>query len=275
MRILIDHFFALNLEIRAAILLALLIVIFWWMLGRKLLWVASVLPYLLRKIFRYVYILIEIPVCFIHKKLGTSFYKLDNGMSGTGQIVDSFFEKWYQRWHNARKKYIIFSLIIYFILIFWICAPFGYKKEAEGFLSGKNVYLELENGLLGLLKKYNWYQEKDSIAYVSNQPDKSAMDATIAEEQKVSRDIMLIVSTAYLPLDIRDVPSVEDCEILAQADKGSIVVWRGDMAFGPGDSGHIEPWVKVETGNGIIGWARLNYLCPQNLEDFEMTLRVE
>ncbi len=266
----INNFLSLSLEMRAGILLALMVIIFWWILGRKVLWIASGLPYLLRKLFQYVYMLIEIPVCFIHKKLGTSFYKLDNGMASVGQIIDLFFEKWYSLWHFQRKKYIIPSLIVYFVLIFWICIPSDANKEGAGLLSGKNVYLKVENGLINQMKKHNWYQEKTDTAYVSNQAEEPAK-----ETQKISRDIMLIVCTTYSPLDIRDIPSVKDCEILDRADKGSIVLWKGDIAFGTGDSGNIEPWVKVETVNGITGWARLNYLCPQKEEDFELTLRVE
>jgi len=35
----------------------------------------------------------------------------------------------------------------------------------------------------------------------------------------------------------------------------------------------IEPWVKVETLDGTVGWARLIYLCPAYEKDFELKLQ--
>ena len=97
----------------------------------------------------------------------------------------------------------------------------------------------------------------------------------IFEIEQNSRDIVLVVVTANDPLTIRNIPSIENCETLARVEKGSTVIWKGNMAFGKGSNGDTEPWVEVESLDGTIGWARLKYLCPEDEEDFELTLWVE
>ena len=78
------------------------------------------------------------------------------------------------------------------------------------------------------------------------------------------------VITREDPLSIRDIPSVENSEILENVEKEKEVLWKGEIAFGSGVKGNIEPWIKIETSKGTVGWARLIYLCPVNEKDYDL-----
>lgn len=269
MQVILEKFISMDLEIRAMVLLGFVIIIFWWLLGKKIAWTASVVPYLLKKFFECIYVLIEIPICLLHKKIGTAFVGVDNGMALLGQKVDFFLETWYCSWHYCKKKRILCSLVIYGILIGWICLPHFIETNNTKLLYGQKKYLEIENGIITYLKKDNKIEsvltasDLISIGSITNK-------LNIIKDEKQFRNILLVVATEKTPLSIRDVPSIQNYKILDKVSKGSIVIWKGELAFGTGSNDKIEAWVKVETDNGIAGWTRLKYLYPKNKSDFEL-----
>ncbi len=266
MKAFISHFFSADIRIRAAVLIALFIIIFWWGLGKVIIRLASFFPYLLRGVFRGVYLLIEAPVCWIHGKVGSFFYRIDNGLSGVGDKIDTFLERWYMRWNNPTNKHTFLSIVIYFILLIWICIPYHAEETDIKSFSGQAVYLRVENKLTDLLESHNLYGEQidEAINYEEPEPE---------EKEQFTEGIVMKVITQKDPLSIRDIPSTENCKTLENIEKENTVIWKGDIAFGSGRNGSIEPWIKVETPNGTLGWARLIYLCPVNEKDFELKLQ--
>lgn len=116
-------------------------------------------------------------------------------------------------------------------------------KEIPELLCGQKVYLRIEESLIKTLEKNGWYEKAVEV-----EETLADSEEKIFEVEKNPRDIVLVVVTANDPLTI--------------------------MAFGKGSNGDIEPWVEVKSMDGIIGWARL-YLCPEDEDDFELTLWVE
>lgn len=160
MKNLISYFFLADIRIRAAVLIALFIIFFWWILGKPIIRLASFFPYLLKGIFRGIYLLIEAPVCWIHEKVGSFFYGIDNGLSGTGEKIDILLERWYVSWKKPVNSHIAFSVVIYGILLIWICAsPNTEGIETKSF-NGQAVYLKVENKLTDWLEAHNLYGHK-------------------------------------------------------------------------------------------------------------------
>ena len=78
-----------------------------------------------------------------------------------------------------------------------------------------------------------------------------------------------MVSGVSSSLLVRDMPSMEDCEVLERLVNGDMVIWRGEMRFSEAEDEHVEPWVKVVTEEGTEGWSRLFYLHPEEHADME------
>lgn len=160
MKTLISLFFHADIRIRAAVLIALFIMVFWWILGRTIIHIASFFPYLLKKFFRGIYLLIEAPVCMLHEKVGSFFYGIDNGLSDIGEKIDNFFERWYMGWKNAVNRHITLSVVIYGILLFWICASNHTEGIQAKLFNGQAAYLNLENKLTDWLEVHNLYDQQ-------------------------------------------------------------------------------------------------------------------
>ena len=157
MKTLISYFFLADIRIRAAVLIALFIIVFWWILGKVIVRLASFFPYLLKRIFRGIYLLIEAPVCWIHERVGSSFYEIDNGLSGTGKKIDTFLERWYTNWKNPVNSHIVLSIMIYGILLIWICVSHDTEGTEEKAFNGQAVYLKVEDKLTDWLEAHNLY----------------------------------------------------------------------------------------------------------------------
>ena len=154
MKTFISHFFLADIRIRAAVLIALFIIVFWWILGKIIIRLASFFPYLLKSIFRWIYLLIEAPVCWIHEKVGSFFYGIDNGLSGIGEKIDTLLERWHTSWKKPVNRHIALSVVIYSVLLIWICAS-HYTEEIETkSFNGQTVYLKVENKLTDWLEAH-------------------------------------------------------------------------------------------------------------------------
>ncbi len=181
MKTLISHFFLADIRIRAAVLIALFIMLFWWILGKAIIRLASFFPYLLKSIFRGIYLLIEAPVCWIHERVGSFFYGIDNGLSGIGEKIDTFLERWYTSWRNPVNSHIALSVVIYGILLIWICASHHAEGIEAKLFNGQAVYLKVENKLTDWLEAHNLYgQQIEKIANF----EESEQEEEIALEEK-------------------------------------------------------------------------------------------
>lgn len=179
MKNLISHFFLADIRIRAAVLIALVIVLFWWILGKTIIRLASFFPYLLKNIFRGIYLFIEAPVCWMHERVGSFFYGIDNGLSGIGEKIDTLLERCYTRWKNPVNSHITLSVVIYSILLIWICASHHTEDIEMNPFNGQALYLKVENGLTEWLEAHNLYgQEREEAAIFeeSEQEESVALD---------------------------------------------------------------------------------------------------
>lgn len=266
MKTFISMFFSMDIRIRATVLVALVIVIFWWILGKIIIRFASIFPYLLKGVFRGVYILIEAPVCWLHERTGSLFYGVDNGLANVGAKIDFFLGQWHMRWRNLQNRRIILSIVIYCAFLFLIYIPYDAENAGVNSFRGDTVYLWVERKLADFLEAQNLYGGRIEEAASYSEPEET-------EEEGDAEGVIMKVITKNDPLSIRNIPSEDECEILEQVERENTVIWKGEMAFRSGRNGLTEPWIKVETLAGTVGWARLIYLCPMNENDFELKLQ--
>lgn len=176
MKTLISHFFLADIRIRAAVLIALFTMVFWWILGKAIIRLISFFPYLLKSIFRGLYLLIEVPICWMHERVGSFFYGIDNGLSGIGEKIDTLLERWYASWKNPVNSHIPLSVVIYGILLIWICASHHTAGTEVKSFNGQAVYLKVENKLTGWLEAHNLYgqQIEETVIFEESEQEETA-----------------------------------------------------------------------------------------------------
>lgn len=267
----VNKFMLLPLWGRAAILLFLLIIVFGSIFWKVILWFLSVIPFLLRFIFRYLYLLTEIPVAALHKRFGAGFQNIDNQLSYIGERIDLVLEGWYKAWHWPKEFHFGKVLLIYILCMIAIVLPAFIKTDNNVVKVGETIYSKYEGALLLQFEKQGWYDPNKAVAvnYIE-QPEDNKIEVELFETS-------LIVTGIRTSLLVRDAPSMTDGSILGRLQNEDTVLWHGEMCFSETDNGQIEPWVKIITVDGIEGWSRLNYLYPieyENLE-FEVYLKEE
>lgn len=77
------------------------VVIFGALFGRYLLRLLSIVPFLLDKFFRAVYIIIEYPIDLLHRKYGGCFCDIENFVAEAGRKIDGLMLGWYGSWRHV------------------------------------------------------------------------------------------------------------------------------------------------------------------------------
>lgn len=260
MKTLISHFFLADVRIRAAVLIALFIMIFWWVLGKAIIRLASFFPFLLKRIFRGIYLLIEAPVCWIHERVGSFFYGIDNGLSGIGEKIDAFFERWYTSWKNPINSHIALSVVIYCILLIWICTSHQTEGiEAKSF-NGQAVYLKVENKLTDWLQTHNLYGQQ--IEEVANfEKSEQAEGAALEEIEPVS---ILLNERGKRGSNIRSETDLDnDNNIIGGVNAESVILYRDEWTH---DGERY--WIRVYIpDDDMEGWLSGNLVEREQLEE--------
>lgn len=260
MKTLISHFFLADIRIRAAVLIALFIIFFWWILGKVIIRLASFFPYLLKKFFRGMYLLIETPVCWIHERIGSLFYGIDNGLSGIGKKIDTFLEQWYTGWRNPVNSHIVLSVVIYGILLIWICASHYTEGIETKPFNGQAVYLKAENKLTDWLEAHNLYGQQ--IEEVDNFGEPELEEEAAFEEKE----------PVYIRLNERgkrgsnirsEIDLNNDNNIIAGVNAESEILYLNEWTY---DGERY--WVRVHiSDNDVEGWLSGNLIETEQLEE--------
>ncbi len=269
----IFYYLSLPTPIRAAVLM-LPFLFLWALLGKKILFVLSLIPYILSLLFEKVYIIVELPFSLLHRTLGGIFHKIENYLSKVGKGIDKGIIKWYSSWHNAKCSYLGRAFLICFILIVYITLPQFIRTEYIIVNFGEKLYLEGESRLTAWLEKQVLSDSSESVT-ADMESQGSKMDCDDSENNLLFEEDFeerFIVEGLKSSLLLRDIPSVRDSVTLARLHNGDIVIWKGQLIFSEVD-GRVEPWIKITTSEGLEGWSRLLYLHPEIYEnnEFKMT----
>lgn len=249
---------------------ALTLVMFWLVLllvRIPLLKILSLIPFLLKWMFRAVYLLLEWLVSILHKRLGGMFYRLDNGLSTLGKRVDGWLERWYGAWDKSKSwnpYTALVTLVALVCYLYVILPPMLHEEGGRWQTKGWSAYLWVEDSFVGWMADQGWY--------VPNTPDNNPDVSSVSGELEPIQEVVQISLTVYgvtNVLVIRDIPSTVESTTLDKLPNGAVVNWHGELTFGLAE-GRQEAWVKVTTDSGVEGWGRLNYLHPD--EDTELTL---
>lgn len=266
----LTEFFSWPLWGRAALVMGALLLIL-LIVRIPLLKIISLPPFLLKQIFRFIYLLLEWLVSVLHRLLGGAFYRVDNGLAALGEQTDTKLGRWYEAWHNPKswKPYAALTVTALTLCYLFIVIPPTLQIEEGGWQTkGWAAYLWAEDTFIGWLAEHGWY-----ISAVRSDTQNDPLDDEPANsEPEPLQETFQLFLTVYRVssfLAIRDIPSTQGSTTLGKLNNGAVVSWNGELAFGPAENGQ-ETWAKVTTDSGIEGWTRLRYLHPE--ESMELIL---
>ncbi len=254
-----DVYLACPYEIRVVVWILLLVLVLWRFVGRLTCRILSVVPWGLRRLSRGIYLMLEIPVAALHKQYGLVFSKIDSHLLQVAERVDLALDKWIRSWKSyegLRPGRALLTCAICFVLVTF---PRYFQWSNSILRFGNTIYTRYEACIVNLAQRIEWEEPQEADAEI----EPPAVDHT---EEPKAQDITLIVSGVNSSLLVRDVPDVNDCEVLARLYNGDQVTWSGQITFAEADN-HVEPWVRIMTADGIEGWSRLFYLHPESYVD--------
>ena len=257
----INYLIDLPFGLRVAIVLFFLIFVVWKLLGKRILWIFSIIPLLLKQIFRVLYLVIQTILDILHKKIGWIFATADEKFAEMGEKADAKLEKWYQQWQGVQKPKFKECFLIYAICCLLIILPSYIKTDNKVVKAGESIFFSCEEVILKYLSKCKWYNSQEELTLGEDWFQKASVDNIKKNEFGVA----LIVSGLNSTLLVRDIPDKENSEVLGNLYNNDYVIWTGEMAFSYVDN-RVEPWAKIIMEDGTTGWSRMDYLYPLEYE---------
>lgn len=257
----INYFIDFPFGIRVAIVLFLAIFVIWKLLGSKILWILSFIPFLVRKISLGLYVLIQEVLHILHKRIGWIFGTADREFVNVGKGIDERIGIWHNKWKTASKPKWKSCLLAYIIGCVIIIVPSYLKIDSKIIKAGENGFLLCEEIFQKQIAKSEWYdpQKKSTLG----EGLFKASDAGNA--WKSGFETTLMVAGLNSSLLVRDIPEVENSVILDRLYNDDCVTWNGEIAYSYVEN-RVEPWAKITMENGTMGWSRMDYLYPVQYE---------
>lgn len=257
-----NGFFSFPIEVRAAIaiLLALAILL---ILYNPILKLLSLIPFLLKKLFRAIYRLLECTISALHKLFGGGFYSVGNVLAANGKKIDTRLESWYSAWHKPKSAGVYIAVLVVLCLVCYlsVISPSVFHTECDDWKAkGWTVYTHAEAAFSNFAEERGWYD-----------PSLTASVPVDEEEQESLPPIQIPVTVMAEVLFLRDAPSTLDSTSLYSASYGEVLMWNGKLAFGYIE-GYLEPWIYVSAESGQEGWCRFYYLLPNENSEFTLML---
>lgn len=244
-----------------------IVFVLWRLLGRAILWILSILPFILEKIVILYYHIIEFPISILHKKFGGNFYKADKAAAKFCGRIDSAIHCWYHVWHTKYQFKLKRAITVYCLLLIIIIVPSFVSGKNEVLSIGETIYLSGENFVIRYLDKQEEYLAVQKEMEESNRHQET--------ENVMAQDvgIGMIVYGVKSSLLVRDIPDMNEGVTLDRLKNKDRVEWTGELVFAETENNKIEPWVKVKTEGNIEGWSSMYYLYPEDHEELELYTR--
>ena len=258
----VNYLISLPFSLRVAIGVFLFVFVV-WKLGRKIiLRILSIIPFLVKRIFLGIYLLIDTILSVLHKRIGWIFVTADEQFGEVCEKVDCKIERWYTKWRGAERAKIKECFLIYIISCLIIIIPSYIETDNRIIKVGENVYLKCETFILKNIRESRWYDSQKELSEGKDWLQKAGINGVYEGEFQTT----LVVTGLKSTLLVRDIPNKEMSVTLDKLCNGDCVIWRGETAFSYVDN-KVEMWAKITLENGIIGWSRMDYLYPLDYEN--------
>ncbi|NBI17214.1 copper amine oxidase N-terminal domain-containing protein [Neglecta sp. X4] len=159
----IETFLSWSLAGRTACVLFLIVFLLGLLVEKYLLRLLSFIPFLLDKLLRGLYILIEFPINVLHKKHGGIFYDMENGIVHATEKIDAGLTRWHTRWLHAKTSVLLVSALYLAAVLFVGVIPSLAGSMDAPIAKGGKLYLQLESKLVEQAEAHGWYTAPERI----------------------------------------------------------------------------------------------------------------
>lgn len=153
-----ETFLSLPVGGRAAIFIGI-IILMWCVLGQILLNIASVLLLPLKYFFMGIYMLFEIPVSILHKKFGSIFGKIDQGLTTVTEKLCVFTEKLRNKMKNPQTIYRKWFCVAYLIIAAYLLIPIAANLTEKPFTFWQEAYVKKETAFIQWMDDNGWFDK--------------------------------------------------------------------------------------------------------------------
>ena len=157
MRALADAFLEVPIGGRAAIFIGI-IVLLWCVFGKLILKLASILPWGFKKIFIWIYMLLEMPIGALHSKFGGIFGGIDQGLANISESVCAFMDKLLRKMNRPQTIYRARFLVAYLLLLAYLIIPMCANLTEKPFTFWQKSYIKSETKAVEWMNDNGWLE---------------------------------------------------------------------------------------------------------------------
>jgi hypothetical protein len=156
---LINDFLSIPVGGRAAIFTGILLLL-WFAFGRLILKLVSILPWILKKIFFGIYLVLEIPVSILHTKFGSIFGKIDQWLTTQTEKVFNFMEAMFRKMNKPKTIHSKWAFVIYLILAAYLLIPISANLTEKRFTFWQKSYVNKETEIIQWMDNKGWFERQ-------------------------------------------------------------------------------------------------------------------
>lgn len=158
MRDLVEAFLSIPVGGQATMFFGVLFLL-WCILGRLLLKLASIFPWLLKKISFGIYMILEFPVSILHSKFGSVFGDIDQGLTTGTEKVCEFMDKLFGKMNKPKTIYGGWAFVIYIVIGAYLLIPISANLTEKPFTFWQESYTEKEVAVIKWMDDKGWFEK--------------------------------------------------------------------------------------------------------------------
>lgn len=191
--------------VRFAIMLGIFLILY-WIFGRLLYNLLSLVPLILKKMIYATYLLIEIPVSALHKSIGGIFSGIDQGIATGFSKVFCGLDKCYKALHKPKTIHRNKAFFVYLICGAYLVVPGLAGISSSIFTFWEGTYLR---------------QEANFVAFIESTLPNEDIPVVAEETLNPYTDAVSEIPNPYI--EVLETPTPDPFENLQHGDKGERV----------------------------------------------------
>ena len=146
----IYSFLELPISVRCTIFLFIVLVLY-WIFGRLMLKVLSLIPWALNKFAHVLYYLIEMPISALHNSMGGVFGSIDQGWANSMNRFCSYTESLRSKMRNPKEMYNGRVFLVFLAISAYLLIPMYFELNEHIFTFWQEPYIAREASVIDFI----------------------------------------------------------------------------------------------------------------------------